>query len=193
MPLDNVAEAKYGTQAWDDYWSKLEGDGVLTWGPDPLLTSTGIAQAQYAHSVWEEELGYGLTPPAKIYCSPFSRALKTCEIVFEGYEDTVLVIENAREENGVHTCDKRRTRTYISSNFPAFAIEPSLTEADLLWNADVRETKEEVATRAGGVLERVWQERSDDDFVAITAHSGFINGVLLALGSKPFALPTGDS
>ena len=47
---DNVAEAKYGTQAWDEYvysyismlngslillssyWSKLDGDGEIVWG-----------------------------------------------------------------------------------------------------------------------------------------------------------------
>ena len=54
--VDNVAEAKYGTEAWDDYvlryptyevlyadyrsyWSKLEGDGELVWGRELFLMS----------------------------------------------------------------------------------------------------------------------------------------------------------
>ncbi|KAJ3542920.1 hypothetical protein NMY22_g3320 [Coprinellus aureogranulatus] len=190
----NVAEAKYGTEAWDDYWSKLEGDGELVWGPDPLLTPKGISQARHTREVWEDELQYGLQPPCKIFCSPHSRALKTCEIVFEGYSENgrITVVENCREENGVHTCDKRRPRSFIEANYPQFHIEDSLTEEDELWGPDFRETKAEVAARALGVIERIWEKRPHDWFVAITAHSGFINGVLLALGSKPYPLPTGD-
>lgn len=33
--VHNVAEAKYGTEAWDTYYSTLNGDGKLTWGPAP--------------------------------------------------------------------------------------------------------------------------------------------------------------
>ncbi|PPQ99020.1 hypothetical protein CVT26_014397 [Gymnopilus dilepis] len=42
----NVAELKYGTKAWNDYWAKLDGDGEITWGPDPLLTDLGQEQAK---------------------------------------------------------------------------------------------------------------------------------------------------
>ncbi|KAF8199632.1 hypothetical protein BJ912DRAFT_658898 [Pholiota molesta] len=44
LVMDNLAETKYGTHNWDDYWSKLETDGELVWGPDPLLTPLGIEQ-----------------------------------------------------------------------------------------------------------------------------------------------------
>lgn len=108
----------------------------------------------------------------------------------------------------MHTCDKRRTRSFIAENYPQFDIEDSLTEEDELWNPDVRETKAEVAARAKGIIEKIWEERPDDwceiwtlvlsvstltndTVVGVTAHSGFINGVLLALGSKPYPLPTG--
>lgn len=62
---------------------------------DPLLTAKGIAQAQHTREVWEQELQHGLVPPGKIFCSPHSRALKTCEIVFDGYfaDGRVTVVE----------------------------------------------------------------------------------------------------
>jgi hypothetical protein len=30
--VDNLAESFYGTASWDDYWSKLNTDGNMTWG-----------------------------------------------------------------------------------------------------------------------------------------------------------------
>jgi len=195
----NVAEAKYGTEAWDDYWSKLEGDGELVWGPDPELTSIGLAQAADVHAMWVRENTVGLGMPRKIHSSPFVRALRTGQIAFDGLldDDTKrwLIVEMCREENGVHTCDKRRARAEIAADFPTFPFEDGFTEADELWDADVRETKAQVAARAAGVLERLFQENwaveGDDHVLAITAHSGFINGILLALGRRPYALPTG--
>jgi len=71
----------------------------------------------------------------------------------------------AREENGIHTCDKRRTRSYISSTFPLYDIDASLSEDDELWRPDIRETKRQVADRAKAVLERVWEERMEDECV----------------------------
>ncbi|TFK22033.1 phosphoglycerate mutase [Coprinopsis marcescibilis] len=191
----NVAEAKYGTQAWDDYWSKLEGDGEIVWGPDPLLTPTGLDQAKEVRSVWERELAAGLGTPSKVYSSPFSRVLKTCFIAFDGLledDSKVLIVESVREENGVHTCDKRSARSFIHKEFPKYTIEDGFTEEDELWSPDVRETKAEVADRAGIVLDRIFDENPTDEAVlSVTAHNGFINGVLKKLGKAPYLLPTG--
>lgn len=72
--IDNVAESFYGTPSWDDYWSKLNGDGNMTWGreyfwltlavviltlnrivADALLTDLGKQQATLAHNAWITE------------------------------------------------------------------------------------------------------------------------------------------
>ncbi|KAG2010598.1 hypothetical protein CC2G_013411 [Coprinopsis cinerea AmutBmut pab1-1] len=195
----NVAEAKYGTEAWDDHWSKLNGDGEIVWGPDPLLTPTGIEQAKDVRKMWEKEISAGLGLPSKIYSSPLSRALRTCFITFDGLlpvedsegESRVLIVEDCREENGVHTCDKRNTRSWIQTQFPTYKFEEGFEEEDRLWSRDVRETKKEVGVRAGRVLDRIFDENPTEVFQAITAHNGFINGVLLTLGRRPYLLPTG--
>ena len=71
------------------YYSPLDASGLITFilrcTADPLLTPKGIGQAQHTREVLDEELQHGLKPPGKIFCSPHSRALKTCEIVFDGY------------------------------------------------------------------------------------------------------------
>ncbi len=67
-------------------------------------------------------------------------------------------MQNLREENGEHTCDMRSTRTIIAQKFPPpiYVFEEGFAEADVLWKADERETKEHVARRAQAVLDRIF-------------------------------------
>ncbi|KAK1234729.1 putative phosphoglycerate mutase pmu1, partial [Marasmius sp. AFHP31] len=191
----NVAEAKYGTKAWDDCWSKLNDDGELVWGPDPELTTIGEDQARVANAVWKEEFHFNIPLPRRRYCSPMTRALRTYVLTFDGIElpegTRPLVLENCREVNGVHTCDKRRSRSYIRASFPEFDIEEGLAEEDELWTPDERESEADVVNRAKNVLDAVFSDQADTDVVSITAHSGFINGFLGAIGRPSFPLKTG--
>ncbi|EPS94748.1 hypothetical protein FOMPIDRAFT_1169401 [Fomitopsis schrenkii] len=197
----NVAEAKYGTQAgiaWDDYYSKLNGDDEMTWGPDPVLTALGAQQAETARTAWIKEIMKGMPTPQRYYASPLHRALSTWQITFGSDETfpedtrTVMVFEDLREEHGVHTCDMRNSRTLIQRNFPLrmLVVEPGFTEEDIVWQSDVRESKEHVRTRAQSVLDRIFDE-IESTYISITAHGGIINGLLAAAGRQPYSLPTG--
>ena len=64
-------------------------------------------------------------------------------------------MQNCREEYGEHTCDKRRSRTFIHSAFPQFEIEDGLTEEDELWTP-TRELEEHLAIRAKAILDRIF-------------------------------------
>ncbi|CDS82355.1 related to PMU1-putative phosphomutase [Sporisorium scitamineum] len=81
----NVAETQYGTPAWDSYWSKLNTDGTLTWGPDAKLTALGIQQAQEVNDAWKAMLKQSDSAPlpTKLFSSPLSRALSTLEISYD--------------------------------------------------------------------------------------------------------------
>jgi len=194
----NVAEEKYGTQAWDEYYSKLYGDSEITWGPDPLLTPLGITQAETARSAWLAEIPYGIPLPGRCYASPLHRALSTWEItfgqdgVFDEPDKKVIILENLREEHGVHTCDMRDPLSVIQRSFPppVYTFEPGFTEEDLIWRADERETKAHVKARAAAVLDSIFEE-APDVYISVTAHGGIINGLLAAMGRPPYSLPTG--
>jgi len=186
----NVAEAKYGTQAWNDSWSKLNGDGELVWGPDPELTSIGKDQAVIAHEGWTTERPFGILLPQKLYCSPLTRAMQTCEITFRDIVSSRCVVVECREENGIHTCDKRRTKTYIESVFPLFELELGFSEEDLLWEAEVRESRAHVEERAKEVLDMIFND-DKEIVVSVTAHGGIINAFLAVLGRPSYGLPTG--
>ncbi|KAJ7085204.1 histidine phosphatase superfamily [Mycena belliarum] len=188
----NVAEEKYGTQAWDDYWAKLDGDGELTWGPDPELTAVGKEQAASVNEAWKAEVHAHMPLPDRLYCSPMTRALQTNAITFVDVSRArPVILENCREEYGEHACDKRRTRTYLRDTFPHFDVEAGLAEEDELWDAAARETAEHASARARTVLDRIFRDDAEALFVSVTAHGGIINGFLRALGRPKYPLPTG--
>jgi len=187
----NVGEAKYGTPAWDAYWSKLNGDGELVWGPDPKLTALGEEQARTVNREWKHESKYGLSVPPSGLVSPLTRAIHTCRLTFDGLpgDHAVVIVENCREEYGEHTCDKRNSRTWIATHFPEFVFEEGFTEEDQLWTEE-RETQENCASRARSVLDMIF-DTDRNDYISIIAHGGIINGFLTTMDRTRYALPTG--
>ena len=58
---------------------------------------------------------------------------------------------------GVHTCDKRQTKTYIQDTYGGiFDIVPPFTEQDELWQADHRETDQEIDARTRLALDLIF-------------------------------------
>ena len=115
--------------------------------------------------------------------------------------------KNCREQYGIHTCDKRRSLTYLRNAFPDFDIEEGFTEEDELYDSDVRESEDHIVERARSVLDHIFkndresgtQGASDVELcltillsvISITAHSGFIRGLQKAVGHELVELPTG--
>jgi len=190
----NVGEAKHGGKAWSGYWAKLNGDSEITWGPDPQLTPLGEQQAQEAHAAWHKERRFGIPLPEKLYTSPLTRAIRTHQVTFD---DTLhpsrpktIIVENMREHNGVHTCDKQRTRSDIHAAFPEYDFEEGFAEKDELWTSDYRETHDDIDRRARLVLDMIFHN-DVEQFISITAHGGIIGGFLRMCNHRPWILPTG--
>lgn len=194
----NVAEAYYGTQAWDDYWSKLDGNGTVSW-VDAHLTDIGKQQALAARQFIDDQLHPRAMPvPDHYYVSPMYRCLQTAQLTWTGLEFDLpaekpfvpIIKEKLREVLGEHTCDKRSTKTVIHSAFPDFPIEEGFTEKDELWRADHRETHAEHDVRTKELLEEIF-DTDDGMFISLTSHSGAIASFLRVLGHREFMLPTG--
>jgi broad specificity phosphatase PhoE len=80
----NVAEAFYGTPAWDCHWSKLDGNRTMTWA-DAQITDKGTSQALLANAFWKKELVEAKIPaPQSYYTSPLDRCLATANLTFSG-------------------------------------------------------------------------------------------------------------
>ena len=193
----NVAEAYYGTKDWDDYWSKLDGNGTIFWF-DAHLTETGKGQARAAGAFMKAQLSEQrrMPPPDSYYTSPMYRCLQTASLTWSEVPlpsdkpFKPLIMELVREVLGEHTCDKRSTRSVIQKAFPDFPIEQNFSEEDKLWRADHRETHEEHDARNQILLDDIFAHDSQG-VLSLTSHSGAIASMLRVLGHREFRLPTG--
>lgn len=100
-----------------------------------------------------------------------------------------LVKELLREGHGIHTCDSRPTRSYISTHFP-FRIEDSLTETDELYSPDLREPPRAHTKRLRRLLDDVFTGDSNT-YISMTSHSGTIGATLAAVGHRAVTIGTG--
>ncbi|KAL1968181.1 hypothetical protein VTN77DRAFT_2016 [Rasamsonia byssochlamydoides] len=191
----NVAEEFYGTEAWDCYWSLLDGNETMTWA-DARLTEVGQEQARVAHAAWEKQIERKIPFPESFYVSPLNRCLQTARITFEGLDKPAVkpfrpvVKELLRETLGIHTCDRRSSKSTIHAEFPLYQFEHDFAETDPLWDPQLRESDSARAVRLRQFLDDVFtNDRAV--FISFTAHSGAITSILEVVNHRPFAMATG--
>lgn len=93
--------------------------------------------------------------------------------------------------NGVHTCDRRSSRTYIHNTYPTYTIEEGFTENDELWDADERESDSALDVRLKKLLDDIF-EHDSSTFISLTSHSGSIASILRVVRHREFRLVTGS-
>ncbi|KAL2834090.1 histidine phosphatase superfamily [Aspergillus pseudoustus] len=209
----NAAESYFGTPAWNCYYSLLTGNGTTTWF-DADLTTEGINQAEIAHRYWLAQYKtQHIHFPDAYYSSPMTRALKTANITFSNLPlagagaATFLpeVKEGFREGMSMHTCDERRSKSYIESLFPTWTFEKGFTEEDELWTGVTVEPSGAQDERSRAALDDIFGEKKvtkrpdgvcvphkkNDLVISVTAHSGEISSILRVIGHQTFKLSTG--
>ncbi|TVY90161.1 putative phosphoglycerate mutase, partial [Lachnellula willkommii] len=135
--------------------------------------------------------------PESYYTSPLLRCLATANVTFSGLdlpEDRQFVPtikELFREELGVHTCDRRSSKSVIHENYPNWPFEAGFKEDDPLWDAEHRETNEAMDMRLRQALEDVFSN-DKNTYISISSHSGAIGSILRVLRHRNFSLGTGQ-
>ncbi|KKK22876.1 hypothetical protein AOCH_006527 [Aspergillus ochraceoroseus] len=157
----NAAQSYYGTPAWNCYWSLLTGNATTSWA-DADLTPAGVSQALVAHDFWASQIEtQKIHLPDSYFVSPLTRTLRTANLTFAGLpfkqehaaKFVPVVKELIREEISLHTCDHRRSKSYIQALFPEWEIEQGFTEDDELWNGVTGETDEAQDLRSRTALD----------------------------------------
>ncbi|KAL7199607.1 hypothetical protein ACSBR2_021821 [Camellia fascicularis] len=93
----------------------------------------------------------------------------------------IIAVELCREHLGVHPCDRRRSISDYQCLFPAVDFSLIESDDDLLWKANIRETKEELAARGMEFMNWLWTREEKE--IAIITHSGFLFHTLNAFGN----------
>ena len=139
---------------------------------DAYLTELGRSQAS-------ENVAFTASREAtleSVFVSPLTRAVETALLAFAGAADadTVPFIsrENLREQHGMHVCDRRRSRTTISEEFPRVDFSQLETDNDPWWTEE-REPKRCVADRGHAFLNGFLKRRPEQE-VGVVAHSSFL-------------------
>lgn len=177
----NDAQAYYGTPAWNCYYSELDGNATTTWS-DAHLSPLGVTQALAVNTFWKTEIQQQRIPtPESFYTSPLTRCLQTANYTFGGLDLSHAFVPTVKEllREGIsgHTCDRRGSRTYISSAFPAYQIEQGFVEDDPFWQALHGETNTDQNIRSKLVLDEIFSS-DDKTYISITSHSGEISSIL---------------
>jgi broad specificity phosphatase PhoE len=157
----------------------------------------GIQQALKANSFWKTGLVDAKIPaPESYYVSPLQRTLHTSNLTFTGLslpagrEYKPVIKELLREALGVHTCDKRDTKSKITSLWPAYKFESNFPEQDGLWDPNYRESGGQQVHRLQLFLDDIFGTDTNI-FVSCTSHSGSISSVQQGVGHRQFQLNTG--
>ncbi|KAJ5767096.1 uncharacterized protein N7511_004712 [Penicillium nucicola] len=199
----NAAQTYYGTPAWNCYWAELDGNSTASWA-DATLTENGIDQALVAHNFWASQIKtQNIHTPDVYYVSPLTRTLQTANYTFNNlalpkgatpFKPTIK--ELFREGISIHTCDHRRSATYIKSLFPSWPLESGFVEEDPYWNGVEGETSGAQDVRSTIALNEVFfgtkgKVQHEQPFVSVTSHSGEISSILRVVGHRTFSLNTG--
>jgi broad specificity phosphatase PhoE len=157
----------------------------------------GVKQALAANAWWKTALVEAKIPaPESYYVSPLQRCLMTSNFTFTGLDlpsdrqFKPIIKEFLREFIGVHTCDRRGTKSKIRSLWPAYTFEANFNETDNLWEPDYRETGAMNINRMKLLLDDIFAH-DKNTFISGTSHGGSIGSLLYGVGHTGFSLNTG--
>jgi broad specificity phosphatase PhoE len=189
----NAAESYFGTPAWNCHWAEREGNGTVTWA-DAKLTDVGIEQAKAVKTFWNHLIkDEKISTPETFYTSPLYRCLDTARLTFDGVKlprknpFVPVVKEFLREGISAHTCNRRRSKSFIRKNFPGFKFEKGFAEEDPYWTELFVEPRETQDARSKAVLDDI-MSNDDSTYISITSHSGEISSLLRGKNMIPLRI-----
>lgn len=193
----NQKHTEVGTQEWEEKWALKDGDGVNTWF-DSFLTPAGEQQARDLSKLWETLTTEDNVPfPQSFYTSPMARCLQTTELAFAPLRPPfrATVKEALRERYTLHTCDKRRPRSWVEANWgpKGYLVErEGFPEEDQMQALGRPETEDEHTARKQRALEDIF-EADEGEFISLSIHSIAIRAVQAACKAEVFRVREGSS
>jgi broad specificity phosphatase PhoE len=152
---------------------------------DAELTPHGLGQCASLSQLALDSLS--MRRVDALVVSPMRRALQTAQFSFPGLINKVpwTALESLREQTGLHPCDRRLSKTSLSSANPHVDFSFVTSELDPLYPLypASREPSEQVNARVKSFLG--WVFASNHTEVVVVTHSVFICHLLGVLGHSP--------
>jgi len=136
---------------------------------DSPLTELGEKQAMDTGR--QEHIKHALNDVDMLVSSPFSRALKTADLVHQRGDTKRVCIEDFREINGKLLNAKRRTRSELEDLYPHWNFD-YIPMKDESWTEELEE-KDECANRGYNGL--LWIAKQLEQKVMVACHGGLLN------------------
>lgn len=96
-----------------------------------------------------------------------------------------LIKEDLRERWTLHTCDKRRSRSWIAEHWPEYRIEDGFAEEDQLTKLPREETDAEHGVRNLRALREIF-DSDENQVISWTMHSIAMQSLLTSVGMMSF-------
>ena len=140
---------------------------------DAPLVDKGILQAKELGRKWDN-----LDKIQKVFVSPLTRTLQTTENIFKDKIGLKIIALDGIKEfpQGMETCNKRRERKELESNFKRIDFSELDSDTDQMWREDRFETIEELEQRIEDFKNLL--KKLDDENVAVVSHSSFLKQML---------------
>mmetsp|Transcript_37775 Transcript_37775/g.55653 ORF Transcript_37775/g.55653 Transcript_37775/m.55653 type:complete len:295 (+) Transcript_37775:45-929(+) len=165
----NIAShANQGFDPTDEYFF----DSPLNWKGQKQAELTGDKIRKYISNVESNALDL-------VVVSPLTRCLQTATAAFPQRSSDqstspplIFCHDGLREAYGIHTADRRRTRSELKEKWPMVHFDQNMTEKDEAWRSDKRETVDDVSRRAVAFFQ--WLAHRPETNIAIVSHGIWI-------------------
>lgn len=138
---------------------------------DAKLTELGIKQCQQL----SERSLKAVKNAELLVASPLNRTLQTALYSFRHLLGKIpwVVVDEVREQTGLHPCDRRESITTKKAAFPQFDFSNVINDEDPLYDLyTLREPHHKVAERAKKFLS--WLKEREENEIIVVAHAGYL-------------------
>ena len=162
LAYHNVKALEMGSQAY-----------VLDECFDAPLVDKGLQQAKDLGEQWE-----ALSLIQKVFVSPLTRTLETCQEIFKMHPDVKIIALDVIKEfpQGLQICNKRRDKKDLQEKFSRIDFSQLESESDQMWRIERMEHIEELRERIQD-FKKFLKDLEETD-VAVVSHSAFLNETL---------------
>jgi len=162
LAYHNVKALEMGSQAY-----------VLDECFDAPLVDKGLQQAKDLGEQWE-----ALSLIQKVFVSPLTRTLETCQEIFKMHPDVKIIALDVIKEfpQGLQICNKRRDKKDLQEKFSRIDFSQLESESDQMWRKERMEHIEELRERIKDF--KKFLKGLEETDVAVVSHSAFLNETL---------------